>query len=71
MKGFYELMMGATVRAGAANLVLTSGLGGMRPNTVILGFFQVFPTILLPLLLILYERRTTKIRLSLLIPGTT
>jgi potassium/chloride transporter 9 len=40
VKGFYEMMMGATVRSGAANLVLTSGLGGMRPNTVILGFYH-------------------------------
>jgi len=40
VKGFYELMMGTDVRSGAANLMLTSGLGGMRPNTVILGFYR-------------------------------
>jgi len=41
VKGFYELMMANTVRAGAANLVLTAGLGGMRPNTVIVGFYRL------------------------------
>ncbi len=41
IKGFYELIMGSTVRSGAANLILTAGLGGMRPNTVIMGFFRV------------------------------
>lgn len=40
IKAFVELTVSSTIRAGAQNLLMTSGLGGMKPNTLILGFFD-------------------------------
>jgi len=40
IKAFYELAIAQSVRAGVANITLIAGLGGMRPNTVIFGFWQ-------------------------------
>ncbi|XP_028924352.1 solute carrier family 12 member 9-like [Ornithorhynchus anatinus] len=38
IKAFVALTLASSVRLGAQQLLLTSGLGGMRPNTLILGF---------------------------------
>ncbi|KAL1918127.1 uncharacterized protein VTP21DRAFT_3393 [Calcarisporiella thermophila] len=41
IKAFVQLNIAANEREGARNLVLDSGLGGMRPNVVVLGFFNL------------------------------
>ena len=38
LKGFVEVVPAETVRGGAQQLMMLSGIGGMKPNTVILGF---------------------------------
>jgi len=40
IKAFVELTVTRTIRAGAQNLLMASGLGGMKPNTLILGFYD-------------------------------
>eukprot|EP00039_Didymoeca_costata_P014682 m.239795 g.239795 ORF g.239795 m.239795 type:complete len:883 (+) comp16073_c0_seq1:397-3045(+) len=40
VKAFVNVVISDTVRSGALSLIMTSGLGGMRPNIVILGSFQ-------------------------------
>ncbi|XP_068681220.1 solute carrier family 12 member 9-like isoform X2 [Montipora foliosa] len=40
IKAFVELTVTKTIRAGAQNLLMASGLGGMKPNTLILGFYD-------------------------------
>jgi potassium/chloride transporter 9 len=38
LKAFAEVVVGGSIRQGFQNLILTSGLGGMKPNTLILGW---------------------------------
>jgi solute carrier family 12 (potassium/chloride transporters), member 9 len=40
VKAFVDIAIAGTVRVGVQNLVTNSGLGGMRPNTVILGMYE-------------------------------
>ncbi|KAM4693451.1 solute carrier family 12 member 9-like [Discoglossus pictus] len=40
IKAFVNLTLADSVRHGAQQLLFISGLGGMRPNTVILGFYS-------------------------------
>ncbi|XP_028400940.1 solute carrier family 12 member 9-like isoform X2 [Dendronephthya gigantea] len=40
IKAFVDQIVAPSVRVGAQNLLMSSGLGGMRPNTVILGYFD-------------------------------
>ncbi|XP_018418850.1 PREDICTED: solute carrier family 12 member 9-like [Nanorana parkeri] len=40
IKAFVNLTLSDSVRYGAQQLLFISGLGGMRPNTVILGFYS-------------------------------
>ena len=41
IKAFVNIAISPAVEWGARNLVLSSGLGGMRPNIVVLGFFNL------------------------------
>jgi potassium/chloride transporter 9 len=41
IKAFINITVSPRVEWGIRNLVLTSGLGGMRPNIVVLGFFNL------------------------------
>ncbi|XP_044257294.1 solute carrier family 12 member 4 isoform X3 [Tribolium madens] len=38
VKGFVDILVARNITEGLSNLVQTSGLGGMKPNTVILGW---------------------------------
>jgi potassium/chloride transporter 9 len=39
-KAFVETTIASSMRHGVCNLLMTAGLGGLRPNTVILGFYS-------------------------------
>jgi len=39
-KAFLDLTIASSVRQGVQNLLLTSGVGGMKPNTVVLGLYN-------------------------------
>ncbi|KAI0840009.1 amino acid permease-domain-containing protein [Hypoxylon sp. FL0890] len=41
IKAFVQLTMSPTIEWGARNLILSAGLGGMRPNIVVLGFYNM------------------------------
>jgi len=40
VKAFVDCVIAPTVRAGVQGLIMMSGLGGMKPNIVLLGFFR-------------------------------
>ncbi|KAK8065600.1 amino acid permease [Apiospora hydei] len=41
IKAFVQLTMSPSIEWGVRNLILSAGLGGMRPNIVILGFYNM------------------------------
>lgn len=41
IKAFVQLTMSPSITWGVRNLILSSGLGGMRPNVAILGFYNM------------------------------
>ncbi|KAH9901944.1 amino acid permease-domain-containing protein [Xylariomycetidae sp. FL2044] len=41
IKAFVQLTMSPTIEWGIRNLILSAGLGGMRPNIVVLGFYNM------------------------------
>lgn len=41
IKGFVQIAMASTFEWGARNIVLSAGLGGMRPNIAVLGFYNI------------------------------
>ncbi|KAM7443073.1 hypothetical protein ABFA07_008158 [Porites harrisoni] len=40
IKAFVDLTVTGNIRTGAQNLLMASGLGGMKPNTLVLGFYD-------------------------------
>lgn len=45
MKAFVELIPAPSIRAGTQTLLATAGLGGMKPNTLAMGFYTKAPPI--------------------------
>ena len=41
IKGFVQIAIAPTIEWGARNIVLSAGLGGMRPNIAVLGFYNM------------------------------
>ncbi|KAI1867993.1 uncharacterized protein JN550_006800 [Neoarthrinium moseri] len=41
IKAFVQLTMSPTIEWGVRNLILSAGLGGMRPNIAVLGFYDM------------------------------
>jgi potassium/chloride transporter 9 len=40
-KAFLDLIIAPSVRLGVQNLVLSAGVGGMKPNTVVIGYYSL------------------------------
>lgn len=40
LHAFHDVVVSSTVRSGVQNLLMSAGLGAMRPNTVLLGLFR-------------------------------
>lgn len=41
IKAFVQLTMSPSIKWGVRNLILSAGLGGMRPNIVVMGFYNM------------------------------
>lgn len=41
IKGFVQVAVAPTIEWGARNIVLSAGLGGMRPNIAVMGFYNM------------------------------
>ena len=45
VKGFVDALVAKNITEGINHIIQTCGLGGMTPNTVILGKFYYFPNL--------------------------